>query len=246
MVRSGLDIETGRVMTMLFDHDYKALVIGAGGAIGRAFTAAFQDDPKCSSVQTLSRSHAEGFDLNNPQSIERTAATLADRGPYKVIVDATGVLTFGGVGPEKSLSALNADHLLNAIQINAIGPALVLRHFAPLLAPGQSIYAKLSARVGSISDNHKGGWYGYRASKAALNMVLQTAAIELQRKNPQLRVVALQPGTVRAALSAPFAAGVARLLEPSESVAGMLCALKGLQDRQGAYFVDYKGEEIPW
>ena len=246
MGRSGLALEPICLMTILFDHDYKALVIGAGGAIGQAFTAAFQDDPKCSAVQTLSRSHAGGFDLNYPQSIEQAAAALADLGPYHVIVDATGALTVGGVGPEKSLSALHADHLLRAFMLNTIGPALVLKHFAPLLAPGPSIYAKLSARVGSISDNHKGGWYGYRASKAALNMVLQTAAIELQRKNPQLRVVALQPGTVRSALSAPFAAGVATLLEPSESVAGMLCALKGLQARQGAYFMDYKGEEIPW
>jgi NAD(P)-dependent dehydrogenase (short-subunit alcohol dehydrogenase family) len=123
---------------------------------------------------------------------------------------------------------------------------MLLRHFAPLLAPGPSIYAKLSARVGSISDNHKGGWYGYRASKAALNMLLQTAAIELQRKNPQLRVVALQPGTVRSELSRPFAAGVAQLLEPADSVAGMLAALRNLQPTSGAHFVDYQGQPIPW
>ena len=121
-----------------------------------------------------------------------------------------------------------------------------MRHFAPLLAPGPSIYAKLSARVGSISDNHKGGWYGYRASKAALNMLLQTAAIELQRKNVQVRVVALQPGTVRSDLSRPFSAGVDKLLEPADSVAGMLTALRGLQPRHGAHFVDYQGKDVPW
>jgi NAD(P)-dependent dehydrogenase (short-subunit alcohol dehydrogenase family) len=115
-----------------------------------------------------------------------------------------------------------------------------------LLAPGASIYAKLSARVGSIGDNHKGGWYGYRASKAALNMLLHTAAIELQRRNAQVRVVALQPGTVRSELSRPFAAGLAKLLEPAESAAGMLTALHGLQARQGAHFVDYQGQPIPW
>jgi NAD(P)-dependent dehydrogenase (short-subunit alcohol dehydrogenase family) len=150
------------------------------------------------------------------------------------------------MGPEKSLSALQAEHLLKAFHLNAIGPVIVLRHFAPLLAFGPSIYAKLSARVGSIGDNRKGGWYGYRASKAALNMLLQTAAIELQRKNPQLRVVALQPGTVRSELSRPFSAGVAQLLEPAESVAGMLSALQALPARSGAHFVDYRGQEIPW
>jgi NAD(P)-dependent dehydrogenase (short-subunit alcohol dehydrogenase family) len=171
---------------------------------------------------------------------------MAARGPYHLIVDATGALTIDGVGPEKSLAALRADTLAQSFALNAVGPLMVLRHFAPLLAAGPSVYAKLSARVGSISDNHKGGWYGYRASKAAMNMFLQTAAIELQRKQPALRVVALQPGTVRSDLSRPFAAGVANLLEPADSVKGMLAALQKLQARQGAYFVDYQGQEIPW
>jgi NAD(P)-dependent dehydrogenase (short-subunit alcohol dehydrogenase family) len=161
-------------------------------------------------------------------------------------VDATGALTIDGAGPEKSLAALKPELLTQTFQLNAIGPVMALRHFAPLLAPGPCIYAKLSARVGSITDNHKGGWYGYRASKAALNMLLQTAAVELQRKNAQLRVVALQPGTVRSELSHPFSAGVATLLEPVESVAGMLSALQNLQPRQGAHFIDYQGKEIPW
>jgi NAD(P)-dependent dehydrogenase (short-subunit alcohol dehydrogenase family) len=100
--------------------------------------------------------------------------------------------------------------------------------------------------VGSISDNKKGGWYGYRASKAALNMILQTAAIELQRKNPNLRVVALQPGTVRSKLSNPFANSQMHLLEPDDSVRGMLTALKHLPVKSGAHFIDYQGVEIAW
>ena len=151
-----------------------------------------------------------------------------------------------GVGPEKSLASLEPEHLMQAFLINAIGPAMVLRYFSPLLAKGSSIYAKLSARVGSISDNKKGGWYGYRSSKAALNMMLQTAAIELQRKSPGLRVVALQPGTVKSRLSLPFTGSSIGLLDPQESVAGMLDALKGLQPKSGAYFLDYRGLEIPW
>ena len=233
-------------MTPLFEHDYRALVIGAGGAIGRAFTRALQQDLRCIHVEQVSRALCSGFDLLDERSVATQAGASVASGPYHLILDATGALTIDGVGPEKSLAAVRPDVLAKAFQLNAIGPLLVLRHFAPLLAPGPSLYAKLSARVGSITDNHKGGWYGYRASKAALNMLLQTAAIELQRKNAQLRVVALQPGTVRSELSQPFSAGVANLLEPEQSVTGMLAALQGLQPRQGAHFVDYLGQEIPW
>jgi NAD(P)-dependent dehydrogenase (short-subunit alcohol dehydrogenase family) len=233
-------------MPPLFENDFRALVIGASGAIGRAFTNALQQDLRCLHIEQVSRAQCTGFDLLDERSVATQAGASAGAGPYHFIVDATGALTIDGVGPEKSLAALKPDLLARAFQLNAIGPLLVLRHFAPLLAPGPSIYAKLSARVGSISDNHKGGWYGYRASKAALNMLLQTAAIELQRKNAELRVVALQPGTVRSELSSPFSAGVTRLLEPAESVAGMLAALQSLKPRRGAHFVDYQGKEIPW
>ena len=233
-------------MTTFFENDYRALVIGASGAIGRAFASALQEDLNCIHIELISRSHCQGFDLLDATSVAAQAAVSAGSGPYHLIVDATGALTLDGVGPEKSLATVQPDVLLKAFQLNAIGPLMVLRHFAPLLAPGPSIYAKLSARVGSITDNHKGGWYGYRASKAALNMLLQTAAIELQRKNAQLRVVALQPGTVRSDLSRPFSAGVAKLLEAPESVAGMLAALRTLPPRHGAHFVDYQGKEIPW
>jgi NAD(P)-dependent dehydrogenase (short-subunit alcohol dehydrogenase family) len=228
------------------DSPYRALVIGASGAIGESFVQALQDDPLCNHVESLSRTHNSPFDLNEPASLAAQAAAISPRGPYHLIVDATGTLMIDGIGPEKSLSALQPDVLAKAFALNAIGPVMVLRHFAPLLAAGPSVYAKLSARVGSIADNRRGGWYGYRASKAALNMFLQTAAIELQRKQPELRVVALQPGTVRSRLSQPFSTGVAKLLEPAESVAGMLAALRGLQARQGAHFVDYQGQEIPW
>ena len=230
----------------IFDADYKALVLGASGAIGSAFVKAFQTDPRCLDVQAVSRSDGSGFDFFDPKSIEKQALICGALGPYQVIVDATGALTIEGTGPEKSLAQLDSRVLMRNFEINAIGPVMALRYFAPLLASGPCIYAKLSARVGSISDNQKGGWYGYRASKAALNMLLQTAAIELQRKNPQLQVVALQPGTVKSALSKPFASSVSQLLEPQESVAGMLAALKGLAPKPGAHFLDYRGEAIDW
>lgn len=225
---------------------YKALVIGAGGAIGSAFTQALRADPACVHVETISRGDGRGFDLSDQASISAQAEIARERGPYEIIVDATGALMIHGMGPEKSLQSLQADHLMQSFYINAIGPALVLRYFTPLLAKGSSVYGKLSARVGSISDNQKGGWYGYRSAKAALNMMLQSAAIELQRKNPGVRVVALQPGTVRSPLSEPFTGSATSILEPAESVHGMLSALKKLQAKQGAHFIDYKGLEIPW
>lgn len=232
---------------------YKALVIGSGGAIGAAWLAAFNADPLCLQQASVSRSlgpAADGtipcFDLADPLSIAAHAGRVREGGPYDIIVDATGALHIDGVGPEKSLSGLQHAHLLRAFEINTIGPALVLKHFAPLLAPGRSLYAKLSARVGSIGDNRKGGWYGYRASKAAMNMLLQTAALELQRKQPQLMLVALQPGTVNSRLSAPFQANVEHLLEPEQSVAGMLSALQRLEPVSGAQFIDYQGQPIPW
>jgi NAD(P)-dependent dehydrogenase (short-subunit alcohol dehydrogenase family) len=230
----------------LFPHQYKACVIGAGGAIGAAFYQAFQADPLCVVVKAISQSLGDDFNLEDATSIQRQASRAKIEGPYNIIIDATGVLMMNDVGPEKSLAALNASHLLKAMHLNAVAPAIVIQQFAPLLASGASIYAKLSARVGSITDNKKGGWYGYRASKAALNMLLQTTAIELQRKNPELKVIALQPGTVRSKLSQPFTLSVTNLLEPSTSVAGMLTAMKNAAVKTGAHFIDYQGNTIEW
>jgi len=226
--------------------EYKALVIGSKGAIGCAFLDSFRADPQCTHVEGISREPGNNFDLLDSDSIRFQALKVSDLGPFEIIIDATGALNINGIGPEKLLNSLNFDHLMQTFCVNAIGPAIVLSHFSPLLASGASIYAKLSARVGSITDNKKGGWYGYRASKAAINMMLQTAAIELHRKNPHLRIVALQPGTVRSKLSSPFVSSQVQLLDPTESVHGMLTTLKNLPLKSGAYFVDYKGVEIPW
>lgn len=231
---------------LLFAKPYRALVIGASGAIGCAFVDALGQDPLCQHVEQLSRRDFPDFDLTREASIAAHAQRCKAQGPYELIIDATGALTLDGAGPEKSLSALTQARLLQNFQVNAVGPALVMRFFSPLLASGPCAYVKLSARVGSISDNGKGGWYGYRAAKAGLNMLLQTAAIEWQRKNSHTCVVAFQPGTVRSALSAPFMGSVSHPLEPAESVAGMLRVLRGLTPRPGAQFVDYRGETIPW
>ncbi len=225
---------------------FRALVLGSTGVIGAQFVQALESHDGCADVTQLARSTDPGFDLSDEASMATAAALVSGRGPFQLIVDATGALAINGVGPEKHLGALNAERLMASFQVNAAGPVLLLKHFMPLLAPsGRVIYAKLSARVGSISDNQKGGWYGYRASKAALNMLLQTAAIEGQRRRPELIVVALQPGTVASPLSRPHVDSK-DCLTPEVAVQGMLTALQQLAPIKGAQFVDYLGRAIPW
>jgi len=225
---------------------YRAVVLGASGAIGSALLAALQADARCAQVLAYSRSSDPGFDLEDEASIASCAAQAASCGPLHLVLDATGALHIDGQGPEKRLGALDPQRLARAFAVNAIGPALLLKHFVPLLAlDAPVVFATLSARVGSIEDNRTGGWYGYRASKAALNMLLQTAAIEAARTRPLAVFAALQPGTVASKLSGPFVAA-ADALTPAASAAGMLAALDALQPTGRAQFVDYRGGMIPW
>lgn len=227
-------------------HSFRALVIGSSGGIGAAFVRALQAIPQCQEVMTLSRHTQPAFTLEDEVSMAHAAKVLQASGAFQLIVDATGVLSVDGLSPEKNLNALNAEALMRSYQLNAVGPALLIKHFVPLLSVGQRVvYAKLSARVGSISDNHKGGWYGYRAAKAGLNMLLQTAAIECARKRPDLVMAALQPGTVASALSQPFVTA-SDALTPDTSVAGMLHTLDSLPAQGRAHFVDYRGQPIDW
>jgi len=224
---------------------YRALVIGASGAIGRALLQHLQSDPRCALVLGVSRQSTPGLDLCDEASICACAQALAEQGPFHLVLDATGALTVNGRGPEKRLDELDATRLLAALQLNAVGPGLLLKHVAPLLATGQRvIWGKLSARVGSIEDNRKGGWYGYRAAKAALNMLLQTAAIELARRRPLAVVAALQPGTVQSALSQPFVGEDA--MHPQDAAQRLLAVLDALQPTGRAQFVDHQGQHIPW
>jgi NAD(P)-dependent dehydrogenase (short-subunit alcohol dehydrogenase family) len=224
---------------------YRALVFGASGAIGQAFVQALQSDPRCAKVCGVSRQSSPGLDLLSESSMAACAQTLAAHGPFHLVLDATGALTLNGRGPEKRLDELDAAHLLNALHLNAVGPSLLLKHFSPLLASGERvIWGKLSARVGSIEDNSKGGWYGYRAAKAALNMLLQTGAIEIARRRPLAVVAALQPGTVQSALSQPFVGHDA--LRPEDAAQRLLSVLDALQPTGRAQFVDHQGQPIPW
>ncbi|MDG1580109.1 SDR family NAD(P)-dependent oxidoreductase [Pseudomonas sp. GOM6] len=223
---------------------YRALVIGAGGALGAAFCQLLREDPRCAEVLTLGRSTTPALDLENPQSIASAAAEIGQQGPLQLILLATGVLHRPGVSPEKSLAALQAEALQAVFQINALGPALVLQQFLPLLAP-RGIMAVLSAKVGSIGDNRLGGWYAYRASKAALNMLVKTAAIELARSRPQARLFSLHPGTVLSPLSQPFH-GAAAGRPPREAAAQLLNLIDRLDPADSGGFFAYDGEPLPW
>lgn len=223
---------------------YRALVIGASGALGSAFCELLKEDPRCSVVRELGRTSVPGLDLETPDSIAKAAADLAEEAPYQLILHAAGLLHRDGIKPEKSYSAIETDAFQAVFQVNTLGPALVLRHFLPLLDP-RGAMAVLSAKVGSIGDNRLGGWYAYRASKAALNMLIKTAAIELARTRPQTRLLSLHPGTVISGLSQPFrSASAAR---PANRAAHELLSLiDRLTPADSGNFFAYNGERLPW
>ena len=224
---------------------YRALVIGARGAIGSAFVHQLQADPRCGSLAALHRASVPAIDFARDGSIADAAAALRGGGPFQLVLVATGVLHGPALAPEKRLADLDAAALDTLFRTNTIGPALVLRHFGPLLDRQRSLLGVLSAKVGSIGDNRLGGWYGYRASKAALNMLLKTAAIELRRTHPGAVLAALHPGTVRSALSRPFRGDeIGR--EPAQAAAELLAVLDGLQAEDSGAFVAYSGERLPW
>ena len=165
----------------------------------------------------------------------------------RLIIDATGVLQTDALKPEKSWRELDAAQMAQAFAINAIGPALLMKHFLPLLPrEGSATFATLSARVGSIGDNRLGGWYSYRASKAALNQLLRTAAIELNRRSPHAICIALHPGTVDTGLSAAFAKNGLDVQTPELAAERLLEIIHQLTPGDSGGFFDYKGEMIVW
>ncbi|MEA1072848.1 SDR family NAD(P)-dependent oxidoreductase [Sphingomonas sp. LY160] len=207
----------------------KSIVIGASGGIGAALASALKS--RGDDVIALSRSSSPAVDYDQPDSVAASAEELRATTPFDRIVVATGVLHGDGVQPEKSLRAIEAEALDRYFRINATGPALVIRHFVGLLPRDRrAVFVVLSARVGSIGDNRLGGWIGYRASKAALNQIVRTAAIELARTHPQAILVGLHPGTVDTPLSAPFQRNLSegQLLDADDSAARLLAVLDAL------------------
>ncbi|MCV2367077.1 SDR family NAD(P)-dependent oxidoreductase [Roseateles oligotrophus] len=224
---------------------YRALVVAAGGGIGAAFIQKLQSDPRCAQVLGLGRKTVPAIDFEQEASIAAAAAELAPLGPFQLIINAAGILHSPEFMPEKQLAHLSYTQLLSTFTINTLGPALLLRYFSPLLDRQRGVMAMLSAKVGSIEDNRLGGWYSYRASKAALNMLIKTAAIELRRSQPQTVLVALHPGTVSSALSAPFRG--AEIGRPAAvAAAEMLAVLDGLTPADSGHFLSYSGERLPW
>jgi len=229
-----------------------ALVIGATGGIGAALLAELQNSGGFATIVGLSRQSAPALDLTDEHSIRIAAQDVAgqmqaDGQTLKLVIDATGMLHTPARQPEKSWLQIDPVHMAQAFAVNAIGPALLMKHFLPLLPrQGRAVFATLSAKVGSIGDNRLGGWYSYRASKAALNQLVRTAAIELQRRAPGAICVALHPGTVDSALSAPFAKTGLDVRSPSVAAQQLLAVMAGLRAADSGRFFSYEGEELPW
>lgn len=219
----------------------RALVVGASGGIGAALVAALR--ARGDDVTGLSR-REDGLDVTDESSVARALAALS--GPFDLILVATGALLLAGAGPEKSLKAVTAQGLAQSFAINAIGPALVIKHALPLMPRDRvAKLAVLSARVGSIGDNALGGWYAYRAAKAALNQILHTAAIEVRRSHPQSVLVALHPGTVETGLAPAQRAGHPAM-SPAAAADHLLRVLDRLGPADTGQFRDWQGKVVPW
>ena len=243
-----------------FGDRFNAMVIGASGGLGRAFAEALLEDPALGGLLACSRrdpglSHPRAawqrLDLEDEASIAAAAeAAESTLGPLHLVIVASGLLHDGaGLQPEKTWRTLEAEALARAYRINAIGPALVAKHVLPRLDRGRkTAFAVLTARVGSISDNQLGGWYAYRASKAAANMLVRSLSIELARRNPDALCVALHPGTVDTALSAPFQGGVpeGKLFSPAQSARQLLGVLDGLGPDGSGQLYAWDGQRIPF
>ena len=232
------------------------VIIGGSGAIGRAFTLQLSVSYPNATIHAFSRHQPEKvlldvkyhtIDYQDETSIEKSALVASRETPLDMVIVATGILHDGELMPEKSQKELSAEKFQRLFEVNTIAPALVAKHFLPKLnRENRSIFAALSARVGSISDNQLGGWYAYRASKAALNMVIKNAAIEIGRLNEKAIIVGLHPGTVDSNLSKPFQGNVpdGKLFTPEYSAKKQLEVLTTLTSEQSGKCFAWDGKEI--
>ncbi len=241
-----------------FGDALRVVVIGASGGIGTGFIEHFQNMDQVAEIYALSRTGAGPrgpkiksltYDFTDEDNIKAGAEVLRETGKFDIIIVATGLLQGEGIAPEKNLRALNLDAFAKSFAVNAAGPAMSAKYLLPLLhRDRKTVFAALSARVGSISDNRIGGWYAYRASKAALNMLLKTTSIEHGRRFDQSIIAGLHPGTVDTSLSAPFQGNVpeGKLFTPEYSTGEMIKVIDGLTVADSGNLLDYAGKTVPF
>ena len=243
-----------------FGKNLNVVVVGATGGIGKALINIFSKNPNIANIFAVSRSpnnidtqkvtilHANTDNENDILQISGIIQSTVSE--IHMVLIATGILHNGDeIKPEKSWRALNSHSFETVFRTNTFGPALVAKHFLPLLAKKRkSVLAALSARVGSIEDNHLGGWYAYRASKAALNMLIKTLSIELARVNPCALCVGLHPGTVDTTLSMPYQGSVSKssLFSIHHSASCLLDVLNNLQPENSGRIFAWDGKPIPF
>lgn len=219
----------------------RALVVGSSGGIGSALCATLA--ARGAAVTGLSRS-GDGLDVTDEASVAHALGGL--EGPYDLVIVATGALEIGAHRPEKSLRALDPAALAAQFAVNATGPALVLKHALRLMPRDRrAVFAAMSARVGSIGDNALGGWYSYRAAKAALNQLIHTASVEVARTHPQAVLACLHPGTVETKFTEKYV-GSHPTVPPSQAAENLLAVIDGLTPAQTGGFFDWQGKVVPW
>lgn len=231
----------------LVQHLAKSEEVGHVFASARSATVA----PGLLELAAVGKVRLLDVDVTDEDSVAAAAARVRnDQSTIDLIINCAGVLhTPDGMQPERRLADIEPGNMVRSFRVNALGPLLIAKHFAPTLPRDRHcVFANLSARVGSIGDNRLGGWYAYRAAKAAQNQITRTLAIELQRRSPQTLCVALHPGTVATGLSSPFTRNrpAGRQFSPEQAAVQLLDVIGGLDAGSSGRFFAYDGSEIPW
>ena len=226
----------------MYEYSGRALVFGASGGIGQAFSRFLEDKLGSENVVNVSRSF-DGFEISDEEKILKFSESI--EGTFNLIINATGVLQTTEEGPEKTINVVKQKSMIDMMTINAIGPALLLKNFSKKLDKTKfSVFVNLSARVGSITDNRLGGWISYRSSKAALNQIIKTSSIEINRRNKNAICVGLHPSTVKTRFTEKFQ-NTTETISPDESVKMMMNVVENLSVDDNGYCFAYDGTVIP-